>query len=147
MEYYAKSKKNSLSSEQMKKVKNNLQNIIEKLDEYFSESEIDILNHNIVNISKTSQEKQKTLKEHQDDIVRCAEMFFLEYGEYFTEKEKHLVIEACRMHDWGKANLVFQGLVNSVQVKDTYSHISRITQIPHGFLSAVTISGKEFKKL
>ena len=37
MEYYAKSKKNSLSSEQMKKVKNNLQNIIEKLDEYFSE--------------------------------------------------------------------------------------------------------------
>ena len=72
---------------------------------------------------------------------------FLEYGEYFTEKEKHLVIEACRMHDWGKANLVFQGLVNSVQVKDTYSHISRITQIPHGFLSAVTISGKEFKKL
>ena len=62
MEYYAKSKKNSLSSEQMKKMKNNLQNIIEKLDEYFSESEIDILNHNIVNISKTSQEKQKTLK-------------------------------------------------------------------------------------
>ena len=88
MEYYAKSKKNSLSSEQMKKVKNNLQNIIEKLDEYFSESEIDILNHNIVNISKTSQEKQKTLKEHHEDIVKCAEMFFLEYGEYFTEKEK-----------------------------------------------------------
>ena len=74
MEYYAKSKKNSLSSEQMKEVKNNLQNIIEKLDEYFSESEIDILNHNIVNISKTSQEKQKTLKEHHEDIVICAEM-------------------------------------------------------------------------
>lgn len=89
MEYYAKSKKNSLSSEQMKEVKNNLQNIIEKLDEYFSESEIDILNHNIVNISKTSQEKQKTLKEHHEDIVKCAEMFFYNMENILQKKKRN----------------------------------------------------------
>lgn len=147
MEYYAKSKKNSLSSEQMKEVKNNLQNIIEKLDEYFSESEIDILNHNIVNISKTSQEKQKTLKEHHEDIVKCAEMFFLQYGEYFTEKEKKLVIEACRIHDLGKVNLVFQALISPEMAKKFQIDIKYIPQIPHGFLSGVTISPKEFQKL
>ena len=130
MEYYAKSKKNSLSSEQMEEVKNNLQNIIEKLDEYFSQSEIDILNHNIVNISKTSQEKQKTLKEHHEDIVKCAEMFFLQYGEYFTEKEKKLVIEACRIHDLGKVNLVFQALISPELLKKFQIDIKHIPQIP-----------------
>ena len=147
MEYYAKSKKNSLSSEQMKKVKNNLQNIIEKLDEYFSESEIDILNHNIVNISKTSQEKQKTLKEHHEDIVKCAEMFFLEYGEYFTEKEKKLVVEACRIHDLGKVNLVFQAMICPKLAEKFYIDVRKTQQIPHGFLSAVTISLDEFDDL
>ena len=111
MEYYAKSKRKSLSSEQISEMKNNLQCVIEKLDEYFTESEVDILNHNIENISKTSEEKQKTLREHHEDIVKCAEMFFLQYGEYFTEKEKKLVVEACRIHDLGKANLVFQTLI------------------------------------
>ena len=41
---------------------------------------------------------------------RCAELFFEEYGEYFTEKKKCLVIEACRMHDWGKSESDFQGV-------------------------------------
>lgn len=47
----------------------------------------------------------------------------------------------------GKSESDFQGLVNSAQVKEQYSDIGRITQIPHGFLSAVTISRNEFKKL
>lgn len=147
MEYYAKSRKKILSQGEIDKVRAELENLIINLEDEFTETDLKIIKNNIAHLQNIEEEEQKTLKEHQDDIVRCAEMFFLEYGEYFTEKEKHLVIEACRMHDWGKANLVFQGLVNSVQVKDTYSHISRITQIPHGFLSAVTISGKEFKKL
>ena len=140
MEYYAKSRKKILSQGEIDKVRAELENLIINLEDEFTETDLKIIKNNIAHLQNIEEEEQKTLKEHQDDIVRCAEMFFLEYGEYFTEKEKCLVIEACRMHDWGKANLIFQGLVNSAQVKEQYSDIGRITQIPHGFLSAVTIS-------
>lgn len=33
--------------------------------------------------------------------------FFEKFGHYFTEKEKAIIIEACRVHDLGKANIVF----------------------------------------
>ena len=82
MKYYAKSKKKGLSDKERGKP------------------------------IKEPEEEQKTLNSHQEDIVRCAEAFFEEYGRYFSEKEKRLVIEACRIHDWGKANLVFQVMIN-----------------------------------
>ena len=72
MKYYAKSKKNGLSDKERGKQ------------------------------IKEPEEEQKTLNSHQEDIVRCAEAFFEEYGRYFSEKEKRLVIESCRIHDWGK---------------------------------------------
>lgn len=147
MDYYAKSRQKILTQGEIDKVRNELENLMMSLENEFTETDLKIIKNNIAHLQDTEEEEQKTLKEHQDDIVKCAEMFFSEYGQYFTEKEKCLVIEACRMHDWGKANLVFQGLVNSVQVKEVYSDIRRVTQIPHGFLSAVTISRNEFKKL
>lgn len=147
MEYYAKSRQKILTQGEIDKVKNELEDLIMNLEGEFTETDLKIIRNNISHLQDTEEEGQKTLKEHQNDIVKCAELFFEEYGEYFTEKEKCLVIEACRMHDWGKANLIFQGLVNSAQVKEQYSDIGRITQIPHGFLSAVTISRNEFKKL
>ena len=82
MKYYAKSKKKGLSDKERGKQ------------------------------IKEPEEEQKTLNSHQEDIVRCAEAFFEEYGRYFSEKEKRLVIEACCIHDWGKANLVFQAMIN-----------------------------------
>lgn len=145
MEYYAKSRQKILTQGEIDKVKNELEDLIMNLEGEFTETDLKIIRNNISHLQDTEEEGQKTLKEHQNDIVKCAESFFEEYGEYFTEKEKCLVIEACRMHDWGKANLIFQGLVNSAQVKEQYSDIGRITQIPHGFLSAVTISRNEFK--
>ena len=147
MDYYAKSRQKILTQGEIDKVRNELENLMMSPENEFTETDIKIIKNNIAHLQDTEEEEQKTLKEHQDDIVKCAEMFFSEYGQYFTEKEKCLVIEACRMHDWGKANLVFQGLVNSVQVKEVYSDIRGVTQIPHGFLSAVTISRNEFKKL
>lgn len=147
MEYYAKSGKKILSQGEIDKVRNELENLIINLENEFTETDLKVIKNNIAHLQDTKEEEQKTLKEHQDDIVKCAEMFFLEYGEYFTEKEKCLVTEACRIHDWGKANLIFQGLVNSNLIKKMYPDIKRDTQIPHGFLSAVTISKKEFKRL
>ena len=114
MKYYAKSKKKGLSDKERGKQ------------------------------IKEPEEEQKTLNSHQEDIVRCAEAFFEEYGRYFSKKEKRLVIEACRIHDWGKANLVFQVMINPELAGERKLNVKSISQIPHGHLSAVTLSQNEF---
>lgn len=84
------------------------------------------------------EKTHKTLKEHLEDTVKCAEDFFHLYGKYFSEKEKKLIIDACRLHDIGKANDIFQTKVNPLLEKIDKE------QIPHGFLSAVILSKKIF---
>lgn len=147
MEYYAKSKKVQFTSERINEIKKNMKNIEECLKENLTEADIEILNSSITDIAEKTEEKQKTLKEHHKDIVTCAEMFFLEYGEYFTEKEKKLVVEACRIHDLGKVNLVFQAMICPKLAEKFYIDVRKTQQIPHGFLSAVTISLDEFDDL
>ena len=147
MEYYAKSKKVQFTSERINEIKKNMKNIEECLKENLTETDIEILNSSITDIAEKTEEKQKTLKEHHKDIVTCAEMFFLEYGEYFTEKEKKLVVEACRIHDLGKVYLVFQAMICPKLAEKFYIDVRKTQQIPHGFLSAVTISLDEFDDL
>lgn len=113
MEYYAKSEKKILPQAEIDKTEKTLKNIMVCLEDELTETEQKIIRNNIVHLPENKKEKQKTLKEHQNDIVKCAEMFFLEYGKYFTEKEKELVVEACRIHDWGKANMIFSGIGKS----------------------------------
>ena len=144
MEYYAKSKKVQFTSERINEIKKNMKNIEECLKENLTETDVEILNSSITDIAEKTEEKQKTLKEHHKDIVTCAEMFFLEYGEYFTEKEKKLVVEACRIHDLGKVNLVFQAMICPKLAEKFHIDVRKTSQIPHGFLSAVTISLDEF---
>lgn len=147
MEYYAKSKKVQFTSERINEIKKNMKNIEECLKENLTETDIEILNSSITDIAEKTEEKQKTLKEHHKDIVTCAEMFFLEYGEYFTEKEKKLVVEACRIHDLGKVNLVFQAMICPKLAEKFHIDVRKTSQIPHDFLSAVTISLDEFDDL
>lgn len=147
MEYYAKSKKVQFTSERINEIKKNMKNIEECLKENLTETDVEILNSSITDIAEKTEEKQKTLKEHHKDIVTCAEMFFLEYGEYFTEKEKKLVVEACRIHDLGKVNLVFQAMLCPKLAEKFHIDVRKTQQIPHGFLSAVTISLDEFNDL
>ena len=147
MEYYAKSKKVQFTSERINEIKKNMTNIEECLKENLTETDVEILNSSITDIAEKTEEKQKTLKEHHKDIVTCAEMFFLEYGEYFTEKEKKLVVEACRIHDLGKVNLVFQAMICPKLAEKFHIDVRKTSQIPHGFLSAVTISLDEFDDL
>ena len=146
MEYYAKSKKVQFTSERINEIKKNMKNIEECLKENLTETDVEILNSS-TDIAEKTEEKQKTLKEHHKDIVTCAEMFFLEYGEYFTEKEKKLVVEACRIHDLGKVNLVFQAMICPKLAEKFHIDVRKTSQIPHGFLSAVTISLDEFDDL
>lgn len=147
MEYYAKSKKVQFTSERINEIKKNMKNIEECLKENLTETDVEILNSSITDIAEKTEEKQKTLKEHHKDIVTCAEMFFLEYGEYFTEKEKKLVVEVCRIHDLGKVNLVFQAMICPKLAEKFHIDVRKTSQIPHGFLSAVTISLDEFDDL
>lgn len=147
MEYYAKSKKVQFTSERINEIKKNMKNIEECLKENLTETDVEILNSSITDIAEKTEKKQKTLKEHHKDIVTCAEMFFLEYGEYFTEKEKKLVVEACRIHDLGKVNLVFQAMICPKLAEKFHIDVRKTPQIPHGFLSAVTISLDEFDDL
>lgn len=147
MEYYAKSKKVQFTSERINEIKKNMKNIEECLKENLTETDVEILNSSITDIAEKTEEKQKTLKEHHKDIVTCAEMFFLEYGEYFTEKEKKLVVEACRIHDLGKVNLIFQAMICPKLAEKFHIDVRKTPQIPHGFLSAVTISLDEFDDL
>lgn len=147
MEYYAKSKKVQFTSERINEIKKNMKNIEECLKENLTETDVEILNSSITDIAEKTEEKQKTLKEHHKDMVTCAEMFFLEYGEYFTEKEKKLVVEACRIHDLGKVNLVFQAMICPKLAEKFHIDVRKTPQIPHGFLSAVTISLDEFDDL
>lgn len=87
---------------------------------------------------KESQQEHKTLEEHLEETVQCAENFFQIYGNYFSEKEKKLIIMACKYHDIGKANYIFQTKVNPKLRKE------KTKQIPHGFLSAMVLSQKKF---
>ena len=92
MEYYAKSRQKILTQGEIDKVKNELEDLIMNFEGEFTETDLKIIRNNISHLQDTEEEGQKTLKEHQNDIVKCAELFFEEYGEYFTEKEKCLVI-------------------------------------------------------
>lgn len=147
MEYYAKSKERGISKEKKENVEALLQEILQDPSYGLEEWEIRIFENEIKKLYTENVEKQKTLKEHEMDIVSCAEMFFKQYGKYFTEKEKILIIEACRIHDWGKANLLFQAIVNKEVATQLSIQDKKTKQIPHGFLSAFSISVDEFLQI
>lgn len=140
MEYFAKSKDKKLEAEERTKVVEAIKVLSSELEDELSLTEKAVLRNSISQYHKDSNEKQKTLGEHEKEIVDCAISFFEMYGSYFTEKEKLLVKEACRVHDWGKANIVFQELVNAKNDRG----LDKVKQIPHGFLSAITISKLDF---
>lgn len=88
MEYYAKSGKKILSQGEIDKVRNELENLIINLENEFTETDLKVIKNNIAHLQDTKEEEQKTLKEHQDDIVKCAEMFFFRIWRIFYRKRK-----------------------------------------------------------
>lgn len=139
MEYYAKSVEKGLSKEKIDKIVENTVALINEYDENVYSELISKLKNYLKNIdSKLSDKGQKTLAAHTKEILSCAEKFFDIYGTYFTDKEKYLIMKACEWHDVGKVNLVFQSIV------DPNIHLAGdVAQIPHGFLSALSISKKK----
>lgn len=142
MNFYAKSKKHILKYNEKEKVEKVYSDLIEEMADILSKAEIAALENEKNNIINDIYEEQKTLREHLDETVECAEKFFEQYGKYFTEKEKNLIYIACKYHDVGKANLVFQAKISD----GGDGKYKNITQVPHGFLSALTLSFEKLQK-
>lgn len=71
-----RSPKKILPQAEIDKTEKTLKNIMVCLEDELTETEQKIIRNNIVHLPENKKEKQKTLKEHQNDIVKCAEMFF-----------------------------------------------------------------------
>lgn len=132
MEYYAKSPIGIISNDKKESLKKTLSDIMPNFPE--DEELCRAASQYLKCLESGTVYEHKTLKEHLDEIVRCADEFFSIYGRYFTVREKLLIIEACGLHDIGKANYIFQTKVNSELVKKC-----GVDEIPHGFLSAMMI--------
>lgn len=139
MEYYAKSPTYVLSKCKREDLSAKIHELLEELAEELSEEDVKILNAYKKSLWSEQKAEHKTLAEHLDETVKCAEDFFEAYGDYFAEKEKMLVLMACREHDVGKVNAVFQRKVNS-----NLKAIKQEEEIPHGFLSALTMDKSSF---
>lgn len=144
MECYAKSKKKNLTDNEKKKLDESIERLLNYLKEELQDFEREALLEAKKKLLEDSEEQQKTLKEHLKETVVCGETFFDQYGTYFSENEKILVLNACKYHDLGKANLIFQKMVNPERKKNLM--VNNEKQIPHGYLSAVSISKKDFLK-
>ncbi len=140
MEYYAKSLQKKLSEEGKNSLIRNMQDIAENMSEFLSDMEKNEIQKAIRRLNCTQEETQVTLRQHLEDIVKCANDFFGMYGRYFSEKEKKLILEACRLHDVGKLNDVFQSKVSGNMKKIPAE------EIPHGYLSALSITFNRFKE-
>lgn len=144
MECYAKSATKSLSDNEKNEIIEKINSVIEEVQDKLTLSEKTAIDNSINEFINTTEKGQVTLKQHLEEIVICAENFFEIYGRYFTEKEKSLVIEACRIHDIGKVNRVFQAKIGN---RNSNSDEKFNYEIPHGYLSAVSISKDELSSL
>ena len=142
MNFYAKSKKHILKANEKEKVEKEYLNLIDEMGDILSKAEIAALENEKNNIINDVYEEQKTLREHLDETVECAERFFEQYGKYFTEKEKALIFTACKYHDVGKANLVFQANISD-EVDTKYKNINRYRMV---FLVHLLYLWKNYKQ-
>ncbi|MBR0225923.1 MAG: CRISPR-associated helicase Cas3' [Thermoguttaceae bacterium] len=78
---------------------------------------------------KAKSNPPETLKEHTDKVCREFGKVLDYYGDRFSENEKRLCWLACRYHDFGKVEKVFQEI--------TGKGVRRRMEFPHGFLSGL----------
>lgn len=139
MEYYAKSIEKQMPNDKVDKI---IVATIALINEYKGRGNSELvykLTMYLEDINMyVSNFEQKTLAAHTSEILKCAENFFAVYGTHFSDKEKYLIMKACEWHDVGKANLVFQSIVNP------NIHIAGdVQQIPHGFFSALSLNEED----
>lgn len=147
MELFAKSCVNVLNTCEKDNLIHKVRAIANELSDNLENWEKKALDRAIQDIYDSKFVNHIKLKEHLDETVKCAEKFFSEYADYFTKKEIGLTIEACRIHDLGKANLIFQSNINPGLKEEISGKEKLVQQIPHGFISAISMSKKKFAEL
>lgn len=138
MEYYAKSPTYVMPEHKREKLTAIIHELLNEMEDELSKEEVEILKGYVKSLWEEHEVVHKTLTEHLDETVKCAGDFFEIYGDYFSEKEKKLVLLACREHDVGKVNYIFQIKVNP------RLDVIKEQQIPHGFLSALCMNKIKF---
>lgn len=139
MKYYAKSPTFILKEYNKEQILKKLDDVINIFCDELEGEDINLLqDYRKKLLTENIEVIHKTLLEHLEDIEKCAKDFFELYGKYFSETDKKLIIHACKLHDIGKANYIFQTKVNPDLKKE------KTPQIPHGFLSAIILSKKIF---
>ena len=139
MEYYAKSIEKQVPKDKVDKIIAGTSALINEYKGGGNSELVYKLKMYLEDINmQVSNSEHRTLVAHTNEILKCAEKFFAVYGTHFSDKEKYLIMKACEWHDVGKANLVFQSVVNPD------IHIARdVQQIPHGFLSALSFDEED----
>ena len=144
MEYYAKSKARVLSVRERAQ-KEDIHRLLEVLEKYLTPEEKNFIKKSGKTISDGEAQRQERLEEHNSKLIKSVEDFFEIYGQYFTEKEKRLILDACKYHDYGKAYLLFQICVNPELKKlPEYAKLKNMSQIHHGYLSVLALRFKEY---
>lgn len=141
MVFYAKSAGHALADTEREKLKTEIQAFIESMGGELQEWEISALKKALENPGVSGTLEAAALEAHLEDTVRCAEHFFDQFGRYFTEKERKLICLVCEVHDLGKVNLLFQARVNPnlYEDREKVRRLRNTPQIPHGYLSAVSM--------
>ena len=145
MKFYAKSKKRIPGEVQLRRLSEALERLGERLGEELTEEEREILRRASAKIRETEPEEQKELAEHLKETEACARHFFTLYGQYFTEEEQELICFACRIHDLGKMNLIFQRMIGN-ETLPADGKDGQEEQIPHGFLSILPVTMEVFRR-
>ena len=145
MKFYAKSKKRVPEEVQKQRLMEALERLEERLGGELTEEERKILRRASVKIQEIRPEEPKELEEHLKETEECARRFFEIYGQYFTTEEQELICFACRIHDLGKLNLIFQDMIGNETLPINEIR-RREDQIPHGFLSVLSITEEVFRQ-
>ena len=92
-------------------------------------------------------EKEKTIKQHTDDLLYQYDILKILYKDIMDEDDWQLLKEAVVHHDLGKINSKFQNkLYKILKYNEFLPELDDNEEVPHNFLSPVFIDTKEFGK-
>lgn len=98
------------------------------------------------NIYLAKSDKEKTIKEHTDDLLRQCNILRTIYPHILNKEEWEILDLAIKYHDIGKINSKFQNKLYRVLGKEEIPEEYKGEEIPHNFLSPFFIEGKYYKE-
>lgn len=98
------------------------------------------------NIYLAKSNKEKSIKEHTEDLLRQYRILKAIYPHILNEKEWEILELAIKYHDIGKINSKFQNKLYRVLGKEEIPEEYKGEEIPHNFLSPFFINGKFYKE-